>query len=206
VAAPPAFLPPFPPARFSGCVTLDSAAPPLNLRRPPWRTHEKHGGMPPHHPGPEGRGYQQPRPMNRPLGRDGPPAEVRKAATSRESAQGEIRLGELPSARQGERPRREPGTGNRKRRTGSEVAIMARTGQVLPPVPAPGKNTLCRVVLFSIAFPELPANSTTSSTARDVCPPVPPKRGHMLLFDKSLVALPCWRNHAVLDCVRETVV
>jgi hypothetical protein len=95
------------------------------------------------------------RPMNRPLGRDGPPAEARKAATSRESAQGEIRLGELPSARQGERLRREPGTGNRKRRTVSEVAIMARDGQVLPPVPAPGSNTLCRIVLLSNASPEL---------------------------------------------------
>jgi len=163
VAAPPAFLPPFPPARFSGCVTLDDAEPPRNLRRPPRRADEEDGGMPPHHPGPEGRGYQQPRPMNRPLGRDGPPAEVRKAATSRESAQGEIRLGELPSARQGERPRREPGTGNRKRRTGSEVAIMARHGQVLPPVPAPGTNTLCRALLLSVPSPELPCVTVARS-------------------------------------------
>jgi len=56
----------------------------------------------------------------------------------------------------GQRPkRREPGTDNRKRRTVSEVAIMARHGQVLPPVPAPGSNALCRIVLLSIAAPEL---------------------------------------------------
>jgi len=51
---------------------------------------------------------------------------------------------------------RQPGTGNRKRRTGSEVATMARHGQVLPPVPAPGRNTLCKVVLLTTACPELP--------------------------------------------------
>ena len=32
---------------------------------------------------------------------------------------------------------------------------MARDGQVLPPVPAPGRNTLCRAVLLSVAWPEL---------------------------------------------------
>ena len=54
------------------------------------------------------------------------------------------------------------GTGNRKRRTVSEVAIMARDGQVLPPVPAPGRNTLCRIVLLSIASPALPMLYTTN--------------------------------------------
>ena len=55
---------------------------------------------------------------------------------------------------------RQPGTGNRKRRTASEVAIMARHRQVLPPVPAPGSNTLCMVMLLSIAVPELPVPGT----------------------------------------------
>jgi 16S rRNA G966 N2-methylase RsmD len=32
---------------------------------------------------------------------------------------------------------------------------MARHGQVLPPVPAPGANTLCTIVLLSIASAEL---------------------------------------------------
>ena len=32
---------------------------------------------------------------------------------------------------------------------------MARDGQVLPPVPAPGSKTLCRIVLSSIVSPEL---------------------------------------------------
>ena len=54
------------------------------------------------------------------------------------------------------------GTGNRKRRTVSEVAIMARDGQVLPPVPAPGRNTLCRVVLLIIASAQLPMLYTTN--------------------------------------------
>jgi len=66
VAAPPALLPPFPPGRHGDRLTLDGAEPPLNLRRPPRRTEEEDGGMPPRHPGPKGRGYRQPRPMNRP--------------------------------------------------------------------------------------------------------------------------------------------
>jgi len=40
---------------------------------------------------------------------------------------------------------------------------MARDGQVLPPVPAPGSNTLCRVVLLSIAVPELLPELLTDS-------------------------------------------
>jgi len=38
---------------------------------------------------------------------------------------------------------------------------MARHGQVLPPVPAPGSNALCRIVLLSIASPGFPRNSRT---------------------------------------------
>jgi hypothetical protein len=36
---------------------------------------------------------------------------------------------------------------------------MARDGQVLPPLPAPGRNTLCTIVLLSISSPELSRNS-----------------------------------------------
>jgi hypothetical protein len=117
------------------------------------------------------------RPMNRPLGRDGPPGDARKAATSRESAQGWICLDELPSARQGERLRREPGTGNRKRRTVSELAIMARDGQVLPPVPAPGTNALCRALVLSIASPQLRELRNSGTPPRNSHHPQAPDGG-----------------------------
>ena len=58
--------PSFRPGRHGDRLTLDGAEPPLNLRRPPRRAEEEDGGMPPRHPGPKGRGYQHPTPMNRP--------------------------------------------------------------------------------------------------------------------------------------------
>jgi hypothetical protein len=47
---------------------------------------------------------------------------------------------------------------------------MARHGQVLPPVPAPGKNTLCRAVLLSIASPGLPLTALSQGGAIPLVP------------------------------------
>ena len=130
MAAPPALLPPFPAPRFSGCVTLDGAEPPLNLRPPPRRTHEKDAGMPLGHPGPEGRGYQRPRPMNRP----DPPAVSANGPKGREQGPG-------TRDRERQRPkRREPATGNRELAIGSDEQYQKSPSW-------PGTATSCRLFL-----------------------------------------------------------
>ncbi|MCX5771289.1 MAG: hypothetical protein NTZ09_13620, partial [Candidatus Hydrogenedentes bacterium] len=47
---------------------------------------------------------------------------------------------------------------------------MARDGQVLPPDPAPGRNTSCRIVLFSIASRNSPAIHVQNAVAQNVEP------------------------------------
>ena len=100
VAAPPALLPPFPPGRHGDRLALGGSDRAANLRRPPRRADEKDGGMPPRHPGPEGRGYQQPRPMNRP----DPPA----AYANGNGGNGELAIG---SQEQYQKSPSWPGTG-----------------------------------------------------------------------------------------------
>jgi hypothetical protein len=108
VAAPGHLIPPFLPRRRGDRLARGGTGRTPRLRRPPRHTHEKDGGMPRPHPGPEGRGYQRPRPMNRP----DPPHRVPVSAPRPTS----LRRDQGPGTgdREGNRQRREPGTGNRE--------------------------------------------------------------------------------------------